>query len=104
MSSSAKKSRPPAAPGPGRPKDLEKRASILDAAKRLFPVHGFDGVSMDVKASWDTHSAVTRVPRSGERARGSYALIRSSGVACEFHTVNQAQISVTQGQTTFLSA
>src|SRR5690606_2232595 len=33
--------------GPGRPKDPEKRAAILDAAKRLFPLHGFDGVSMD---------------------------------------------------------
>ena len=42
----AKKIRP-ASPGPGRPKDLEKRAAILDAAKRLFPVHGFDGISMD---------------------------------------------------------
>ena len=25
--------------GPGRPKDMEKRAAILDAAKRLFPQH-----------------------------------------------------------------
>lgn len=33
--------------GPGRPKDPEKRAAILEAAKRLFPLHGFDGVSMD---------------------------------------------------------
>src|SRR5688572_17324470 len=40
-----------AAPGPGRPKDLEKRAAILDAAKRLFPVHGFDGISMDAIAA-----------------------------------------------------
>jgi TetR/AcrR family transcriptional repressor of mexJK operon len=38
-------------PGPGRPKDLEKRAAILDAAKKLFPLHGFDGVSMDAIAS-----------------------------------------------------
>jgi TetR/AcrR family transcriptional repressor of mexJK operon len=38
-------------PGPGRPKDLEKRAAILDAAKRLFPVHGFEGVSMDAIAA-----------------------------------------------------
>jgi TetR/AcrR family transcriptional regulator, mexJK operon transcriptional repressor len=33
--------------GPGRPKDLEKRAAILQAAKSLFPEHGFDGTSMD---------------------------------------------------------
>jgi len=39
------------AAGPGRPKDLEKRAAILDAAKRLFPAHGLDGVSMDAIAA-----------------------------------------------------
>jgi TetR/AcrR family transcriptional repressor of mexJK operon len=39
------------AAGPGRPKDLEKRAAILAAAKALFPVHGFDGVSMDAIAA-----------------------------------------------------
>jgi TetR/AcrR family transcriptional regulator, mexJK operon transcriptional repressor len=37
--------------GPGRPKDLEKRAAILDAAKRLFPHSGFDGTSMDAIAA-----------------------------------------------------
>jgi len=37
--------------GPGRPKDLEKRAAILDAAKRLFPAHGYEGVSMDAIAA-----------------------------------------------------
>jgi TetR/AcrR family transcriptional repressor of mexJK operon len=40
-----------AAAGPGRPKDLEKRAAILEAAKSLFPLHGFDGVSMDAIAA-----------------------------------------------------
>ena len=35
---------------PGRPKDLEKRAAILDAAKALFPARGYDGVSMDAIA------------------------------------------------------
>lgn len=50
MPGSLKKSHP-ASPGPGRPKDLEKRAAILDAAKRLFPVHGFDGISMDAIAA-----------------------------------------------------
>ncbi|HET6546297.1 MAG TPA: TetR/AcrR family transcriptional regulator [Rhodanobacteraceae bacterium] len=38
-------------PGPGRPKDLEKRAAILEAAKRLFPIRGFEGTSMDAIAS-----------------------------------------------------
>ena len=40
-----------ASTGPGRPKDLEKRAAILEAAKALFPLHGFDGVSMDAIAA-----------------------------------------------------
>ena len=37
--------------GPGRPKDLEKRAAILEAAKRLFLERTYDGVSMDAIAS-----------------------------------------------------
>ena len=37
-------------PALGRPKDLEKRAAILEAAKALFPVRGYDGVSMDAIA------------------------------------------------------
>lgn len=37
--------------GPGRPKDLEKRAAILTAAKRLFPEYGFEGTSMDAIAA-----------------------------------------------------
>ncbi|MCG6116888.1 MAG: TetR/AcrR family transcriptional regulator [Aquimonas sp.] len=37
--------------GPGRPKDPEKRAAILEAAKRLFPLRGFEGVSMDAIAA-----------------------------------------------------
>jgi TetR/AcrR family transcriptional repressor of mexJK operon len=37
--------------GPGRPKDLEKRAAILQAAKRLFTTQGFEGTSMDAIAS-----------------------------------------------------
>ena len=35
---------------PGRPKDLEKRAAILEAAKTLFPAKGYDAVSMDAIA------------------------------------------------------
>lgn len=38
-------------PGPGRPKDLEKRAAILQAAKQLFPENGFEGTSMDMIAA-----------------------------------------------------
>lgn len=36
---------------PGRPKDLEKRAAILEAGKRLFPQNGFEGTSMDAIAA-----------------------------------------------------
>ena len=41
----------PAQRAPGRPKDLEKQAAILDAAKRLFPLHGYEGVSMEAIAA-----------------------------------------------------
>lgn len=54
MKAASKPRKPPprrASTGPGRPKDLEKRAAILDAAKRLFPEHGYDGVSMDAIAA-----------------------------------------------------
>ncbi len=36
---------------PGRPKDPSKREKVLDAAKRLFPEFGYDGVSMDTIAT-----------------------------------------------------
>ena len=39
---------PPATPG--RPKDMEKRAAVLEAAMALFPSRGYDGVSMDAIA------------------------------------------------------
>lgn len=41
----------PVSPGPGRPKDPEKRAAIMAAAKKLFPQQGFEGVSMDAIAA-----------------------------------------------------
>ena len=41
---------PPLPASPGRPKDLEKRAAILDAAMELFPARGYDGVSVDAIA------------------------------------------------------
>lgn len=44
--------------GPGRPKDPEKRAAILEAAKRLFPESGFDGTSMDSIAA---HAGVSKL-------------------------------------------
>lgn len=44
---------PPRPTNPGRPKDPEKRAAILEAAVTLFLARGYDGVSMDAIA----HSA-----------------------------------------------
>lgn len=44
---------------PGRPKDPEKRAAILDAAKALFPARGYDGVSMDAIAQYAGVSKLT---------------------------------------------
>lgn len=43
-------SRPARSNAPGRPKDLEKRAAILAAAKGLFPQRGYEGTSMDAIA------------------------------------------------------
>ena len=37
-------------PAPGRPKDMEKRTAVLEAAMLLFPSRGYDGVSMDAIA------------------------------------------------------
>lgn len=45
--------------GPGRPKDLEKRAAILQAAKRLFTTLGFEGTSMDAIANAAAVSKLT---------------------------------------------
>ena len=45
--------------GPGRPKDLGKRAAILEAAKRLFITQGFVGVSMDQIAAEASVSKLT---------------------------------------------
>lgn len=50
--------RPPQ-PGPGRPKDLEKKAAILDAAKHLFLQRGYDGVSMEAIAAEAVVSKLT---------------------------------------------
>jgi len=55
------------APGPGRPKDPEKRQAILDAAKRLFPQFGFDGVSMEAIAAEAGVSKLTVYSHYGDK-------------------------------------
>ncbi len=66
--------------GPGRPKDLEKRAAILEAAKRMFPQHGFEGTSMDAVAAEAGVSKLTVYSHFG----GKEALfVESVRCACE---------------------
>jgi len=52
---------------PGRPKDLAKRAAILDAAKQMFTLHGFDGVSMDQIAATAGVSKLTVYSHFGDK-------------------------------------
>lgn len=54
-------------PAPGRPKDLNKRAAILEAAKRLFLRHGVDGVSMDQIAGEAGVSKLTVYSHFGDK-------------------------------------
>ncbi|HEV8695383.1 MAG TPA: TetR/AcrR family transcriptional regulator [Lysobacter sp.] len=57
-----------AKPGsPGRPKDLGKRAAILDAAKRMFTAHGFERVSMDQIAAEAGVSKLTVYSHFGDK-------------------------------------
>ena len=59
---------PPArASGPGRPKDLLKRAAILDAAKQLFIELGYQGVSMDQIAAAARVSKLTVYSHFGDK-------------------------------------
>lgn len=53
--------------GPGRPKDLGKRAAILDAAKAMFTQHGFDGASMDQIAAAAGVSKLTVYSHFGDK-------------------------------------
>jgi TetR/AcrR family transcriptional repressor of mexJK operon len=63
--------------GPGRPKDLEKRAAILDAAKRLFPLTGFEGTSMDAIAAQAGVSKLTVYSHFTDKETLFFAAIRA---------------------------
>ena len=63
----AAKTSAPRAAGPGRPKDLGKRASILEAAKRLFLEQGYQGVSMDQIAAAAGVSKLTVYSHFGDK-------------------------------------
>ena len=53
--------------GPGRPKDQQKRAAILDAAKRLFVERGYNATSMDAVASAARVSKLTVYSHFGDK-------------------------------------
>lgn len=60
-------SQPALRPAPGRPKDLAKRASILEAAESMFLEHGFEGVSMDQIAARAGVSKLTVYSHFGDK-------------------------------------
>ncbi len=55
------------AQGPGRPKDMEKRAAILEAAKGLFVRNAFAGTSMDAVAAEAGVSKLTVYSHFGDK-------------------------------------
>ncbi|MBJ6981513.1 TetR/AcrR family transcriptional regulator [Luteimonas sp. MC1572] len=70
----------PPRPAPGRPKDLTKRAAILDAAKQMFTRQGFDGASMDQIAALAGVSKLTIYSHFGDKDALFVAVVNA---ACE---------------------
>lgn len=67
----------PKAAGPGRPKDLGKRAAILEAAKQMFTQNGFDGASMDQIAAAAGVSKLTVYSHYGDKETLFAAVVKS---------------------------
>ena len=63
--------------GPGRPKDMEKRAAILTAAKMLFIRNAFAGTSMDAIAAEAGVSKLTVYSHFGDKDNLFREVIRS---------------------------
>lgn len=63
--------------GPGRPKDLAKRAAILEAAKRMFTSQGFEGASMDQIAAEAGVSKLTVYSHFGDKEALFAAAVRA---------------------------
>lgn len=63
--------------GPGRPKDMEKRAAILAAAKALFIRNAFGGTSMDAIAADAGVSKLTVYSHFGDKDNLFREVIRS---------------------------
>jgi TetR/AcrR family transcriptional repressor of mexJK operon len=71
-------SKPAARPtGPGRPKDMGKRAAILEAAKRMFTSQGFEGTSMDQIATEAGVSKLTVYSHFGDKETLFAAAVRA---------------------------
>ena len=66
-STASKPAPQPPRPAPGRPKDLEKGSAILEAARRLFTTHGYDGASMDQIAAEAGVSKLTVYSHYGDK-------------------------------------
>jgi TetR/AcrR family transcriptional repressor of mexJK operon len=69
------------ASGPGRPKDLGKRAAILEAAKALFVDQGYNGVSMDSIAAQAGVSKLTVYSHFGDKEALFTEAVKSTCVA-----------------------
>lgn len=63
--------------GPGRPKDMEKRAAILASAKGLFIRNAFAGTSMDAIAADASVSKLTVYSHFGDKDNLFREVIRS---------------------------
>lgn len=61
---------------PGRPKDLEKREAILDAAQMLFAQRGVDGCPMEAIAAQSGVSKVTVYAHFGDKAKIFDAIVQ----------------------------
>jgi len=57
----------PLQPGPGRPKDMTKRAAILEAARQMFTQHDFVSASMDQIAACAGVSKLTVYNHFGDK-------------------------------------
>lgn len=62
---------------PGRPKDLAKGAAILEAAKRMFTLHGYERTSMDQIASEAGVSKLTVYSHFGDKDALFAAAVKS---------------------------
>ena len=80
MSANPKNASPPKAArsaGPGRPKDLGKRAAILASARQMFAAQGYEGTSMDQIAASAGVSKLTVYSHFGDKEALFAAVVRA---------------------------